>query len=373
MDIATKNTEYNKFIKKANSFIKNKDFDNAVSQFEKALALKPEQEEPKNKIEKIKKLFEIRAKINEVQSSFAFNKAYQTSLKLVLNASYGAFANQYFVLSNSKIANAITIMGRNIINYMASNVDHYFYEFWYKDKKMHNILGLEYIAKNKRDKLYYFLDRNFNRLDKGFAEFNTGHKINDILMSRRIGLEKLIEHEGVENITDYDILYDYKIHDFSTVVKLDDNPKWEKEEETGYTLYRGNNPIVRYQDTDSVDRHTKIITDKCESTIEEFYNRNIINGQGGTTNQGHESVLTNEKILNWSNDLYFSNVKRIIRHKVSKPKWKLRTKKGKEIIVTNDHSLIVFRNGIKTTLKPSEIEKNDKILIIYKDKSYLDI
>jgi intein/homing endonuclease len=71
--------------------------------------------------------------------------------------------------------------------------------------------------------------------------------------------------------------------------------------------------------------------------------------------------------LNYSDRLYYAKVNRIIRHKVSKPKWKLKTKTGKEIIVTNDHSMIVFRNGVKIEVKPSQILKTDKILIIKED------
>lgn len=251
MDTATTNIEYNKSIKKAQEHIKNKEFEEALKYYEKSLTIKPDQEEPKLKIEKINKLMEIRKKINETQSSYAFNKAYQSSLKIVLNATYGAFANQYFVLSNSKIANAITVMGRNLINYMASSVDNYFYNYWYKDQNAHKLLGLEYLAKGKEDGLYYFLDRNYNKTDRPFKEFNTGHKIDDILMSRRIGVDRLSKHEGTEDLPKYDILYDYFIHDFTVVQKLDENPTWEKEEETGYKLYHGTNSIVRYQDTDS--------------------------------------------------------------------------------------------------------------------------
>jgi hypothetical protein len=252
-DVATVNIEYNKSIKKAEGFIKNKDFEEALKFYQKALSTKPDEVEPKSKIEKITRLLEIREKINQTQSSYAFNKAYQSSLKIVLNATYGAFANQYFVLSNSKIANAITVMGRDLINYMASSVDNYFYNFWHKDINAHKLLGLEYIVQNKKDNLYYFLDRNFNKTDKrGYTEFNSGNKSNDILMSRRIGLEKLVEHKGTENLEDYNILYDYKIHDFIKIVPLDLNPTWEREEESGYKLYKGPNSVVRYQDTDSM-------------------------------------------------------------------------------------------------------------------------
>lgn len=122
--------------------------------------------------------------------------------------------------------------------------------------------------------------------------------------------------------------------------------------------------IVIYNDTDSVARDTVIKSSSGEKTIEDFYNENIKNGSAGETDKGHESVITGDKILNWSEDknLYYAPVKRIIRHKVSKSKWKLKTKSGKEIIVTNDHSMIVFRNGKKLEVKPSEILKTDKIL-----------
>lgn len=252
-DVATINIEYNKCIKKGEQCLKKQDFDDALKQYEKALSIKPEQEEPQKKIEKLKKLDTLRKKISEVQSSFAFNKAFQMALKIVLNATYGAFANQYFVLSNSKIANAITIMGRNLINYMAHSVDDYFYNKWVNDKEIHKLLGMEYIARNKEDKMYYFLDRNFTIVDRGYSEFNTGHN-NDILMSRRITKEQLIEHFDLDGfgLDGFDILWDYKIHDFKNVKSLDEKPTWEKEEETGYTLYNGKNQIVRYQDTDSM-------------------------------------------------------------------------------------------------------------------------
>jgi intein/homing endonuclease len=124
------------------------------------------------------------------------------------------------------------------------------------------------------------------------------------------------------------------------------------------------NDVSIYADTDSVEANTKIITNNGVITIDNWYNQNIKNGSGGETLKGHESVITNDKVLNWNNEFYMAPVKRIIRHKVTKPKWKLKTKSGKEVIVTNDHSMIVFRNGLKLEVKPSEILKTDKILTI---------
>ena len=54
-----------------------------------------------------------------------------------------------------------------------------------------------------------------------------------------------------------------------------------------------------------------------------------------------------------------------MRHKVSKEQFKIKTKSGKEIIVTGDHSCIVFRNGKQLTIKAKDINKStDKILSI---------
>jgi hypothetical protein len=121
-----------------------------------------------------------------------------------------------------------------------------------------------------------------------------------------------------------------------------------------------------YADTDSVDSQSFIRTENNILTIEDWYSSNIRNGSGGITLNGHESVLTNDKILNYHPEkgIYHASVKRIIRHKVSKSKWKLKTKSGKEIFVTNDHSMVVFRNNEQIEVKPSEILKTDKILII---------
>ena len=123
-------------------------------------------------------------------------------------------------------------------------------------------------------------------------------------------------------------------------------------------------PSVVYIDTDSVIGDTLIrLNDGREIKIEDLYNEGL--NSAGTTSNGHESVSIKNKVLNWNESgLYYAPVKRVIRHRVNKPKWKLKTKSGKEIVVTNDHSMIVFRNGVKLEVKPSEIKKTDKILTI---------
>ena len=64
------------------------------------------------------------------------------------------------------------------------------------------------------------------------------------------------------------------------------------------------------------------------------------NNTGEKTLAGHESVHTTDKVLNFkgnqltnTSQLYYGDVKRIIRHKVSKPKWKITTCFGHSVEV----------------------------------------
>ena len=86
------------------------------------------------------------------------------------------------------------------------------------------------------------------------------------------------------------------------------------------------------------------------------------------TKSGQEMVNGgNTKVLNWTKDngLHYVPVKYVMRHKVRKPRYKIRTKSGKEIVVTGDQSCIVFRNGEKLSIKAKDINlKTDKVLTI---------
>lgn len=130
-------------------------------------------------------------------------------------------------------------------------------------------------------------------------------------------------------------------------------------------------PVVIYIDTDSVAADSKVIINNEESTIEEmFRNYSKINGFH-VSQKGDEIIKSpNCTILNHSKKrgLYNVPVEKIIRHKVTKKKWRLRTKSGKEVIVTNDHSLIILRDGKQMKVTASEINpKYDKVISIYKD------
>ena len=220
--------------------------------------------------EELKKLYE------EYTDNSNVYVAYEQAVKLTLNSIYGAFGNQWFHFFNIDIAEAITKQAKRSILLTEEILNKYFLEFWHKDVKLHETLGIT----------------NVKPIKKG---------------------------------------------------------------------------VSVYIDTDSIKSDSIIDTEKWgKITIEDLYNKCI--GDNVSLISGHENTSCDTKVLNWTEDkkLYYAKPKRLIRHKVNKPKWKLKTKSGKEVIVTNDHSMIVFRDGKQLEVKPSEILKTDKILTVKK-------
>lgn len=314
-------------------------------------------------IQKKERIKEIKRLLEEKKKLYDYNKAMQLALKLVINGTYGAFANKHFVCSNADIANAITAHGRDVIQYMLNKIENYFYNEWHLDTNAHRLLGVEYIVQSEKG--YGFFDRDLNRTTPDKKE------LHELLETRKITVKDLIKIDKLENDKGLKVLYEYRVCELKTVKPLDTEASFTKEgdeEWEGFVAYKGKNPTICYGDTDSLSSDSLIITKTGDYTIEDLYNKNIKNGSAGNTLMGHESVNCEDKVLNWdeTKKLYYAPVKRIIRHKVTKEKWKLKTKSGKEIIVTNDHSMIVFRDGVKLEIKPKDILKTDKILIINK-------
>lgn len=149
---------------------------------------------------------------------------------------------------------------------------------------------------------------------------------------------------------------------------------WHRDKRThkkmGITVSRQvKNEVTVYIDTDSCDKDTVIrCGDGKSRTISELYDECQVYGDAGSTMKGHESVNCPICVLNYNeyneHDVYYAPVKRVIRHKVKKEKWKLVSDSGKYVIVTGDHSLIVFRGDKKIKCKPNEIESTDYVLIM---------
>lgn len=128
-----------------------------------------------------------------------------------------------------------------------------------------------------------------------------------------------------------------------------------------------------YSDTDSIIGNSVLLIKDNKNIdgkilIEDLFNQSYDKfGLKDISKNNQEIVNCDYKVLNWTkeNGLQYVPIKYVMRHKVSKAKFKIKTKSGKEIIVTGDHSCIVFRNGKQLTIKAKDINKEtDKILSI---------
>ena len=59
--------------------------------------------------------------------------------------------------------------------------------------------------------------------------------------------------------------------------------------------------------------------------------------------------------------MHFHNVNYIMKHKVKKKMYRL-TVNGNSVVMTEDHSMIVVRDGIFTEIKPKDIQSGDKVV-----------
>jgi DNA polymerase elongation subunit (family B) len=98
----------------------------------------------KSRIQELKQLIQEKKEQIEIakREGNKFNSL-QLALKLVLNGSYGAFANKHFVVFCNGVAATITAHGRDLIKLMDKAGNHYFTKKWHKDVEVHKLLGVE--------------------------------------------------------------------------------------------------------------------------------------------------------------------------------------------------------------------------------------
>ena len=127
------------------------------------------------------------------------------------------------------------------------------------------------------------------------------------------------------------------------------------------------NAII-YNDTDSVVGSTKVRTSQGEIKIEDLFD--MI--PGTIDIRGEENYIKkplyniNAASVNDNLSIEFKSIKYIMKHKVKKRMYKI-TVDGNEVIVTEDHSIMVVRDEKLIPVKPGEILKNDLVIFLSKD------
>lgn len=152
---------------------------------------------------------------------------------------------------------------------------------------------------------------------------------------------------------------------------------WEKFEfeldESKHDWYRQQKVSI-YSDTDSLAGDSKLLLrykgNIFTKTFDELWN-DVTSTRAPFSKRvgGQQFCESDYDILNWTKErgLHFVPINYVMKHKTTKAKFKIKTKSGKEITVTGDHSCIVFRNGKQIAIKAKDINiKTDKILSVKK-------
>lgn len=71
----------------------------------------------------------------------------EQAIKIFINSIYGASASPYFVGYNTRVAEAITLQGQEMIIFVTKVINRYFMEFWHKDTELHKKIGLTKVDK----------------------------------------------------------------------------------------------------------------------------------------------------------------------------------------------------------------------------------
>jgi len=126
-----------------------------------------------------------------------------------------------------------------------------------------------------------------------------------------------------------------------------------------------NKPYIIYGDTDSCVGSTLIKTNQGDIKIEDLFESLSGEIEIRDVNNFIKHVKTPIKAASVSNDLelQYNNINYVMKHKVQKRLFKIKHC-GDEVIITEDHSIMVIRNGELIEIKPKNIKKTDKIVKI---------
>lgn len=126
---------------------------------------------------------------------------------------------------------------------------------------------------------------------------------------------------------------------------------------------------IVYGDTDSAVSTSVLITDKGKTQIGDFYNSTDTKeieykpGKFFKEVNGIKSLSVNKDLK-----LEYKPIKYVMKHKVKKRLFKIKCD-GNEVVITNDHSIMVKRDGKLIEVKPFEIKKTDKLILIKESKN----
>jgi DNA polymerase elongation subunit (family B) len=121
---------------------------------------------------------------------------------------------------------------------------------------------------------------------------------------------------------------------------------------------------IIYGDTDSLTGDAKIETSKGLMTIAELYNQCDQKDTVGDKHYGFDSDIMVMSYDKSRDEPYFGHINYVYKHSVNKKLYEVEDELGNIVTVTEDHSIMVERQGKLIEVKPQEIQDNDILISI---------
>lgn len=140
----------------------------------------------------------------------------------------------------------------------------------------------------------------------------------------------------------------------------------------GFIEKTDKDPFLVYSDTDSVVGDSNIIINDKEIKICDLWESKgkLINSNKEVKKISQNEVLLTPSVNMMTGKIEYKKIRHIIRHKVKKKLFKItlypENSAPKEVIITEDHSIICKRDGVFLSIKITEIKENDRLLFIQK-------
>jgi len=115
---------------------------------------------------------------------------------------------------------------------------------------------------------------------------------------------------------------------------------------------------------DSVTGDTNILTEDGETTIEQLFEQCMEHSIVGGKEYGVWNPRKVVGFTSYEDSPVLANTSYVMRHKTKKKIYQINLKNGKSVKVTEDHSIMVDRDGFLLEVKPTEILKTDLIICL---------
>lgn len=331
-------------------------------------------------------LEDLKKEIARLRNLVGYYETKQLALKKQINSMYGAIASKYFVAYNVDVAESITAQGRDLNHYSENSVNDYFegifqsnpkitlyYQWVHYDnegnritfKKADNYPDYYNVGKWEECKSWEPAVKKGKKLTPDMKsclkDNSTGHCDwfqTEVGLWQKLGVDPTLA-------ASFDI-------DKGRTTKI---PKLTGPDYS-YLTNKQNISTTIAGDTDSCifSTHLCISDEKNNNSrikIGDLFNESKYANHDVVLNvsDGSEVVpVHNINVKSYDSDLdmvVYKPIRYVMRHKVKKAKYKITTESGKTVIVTEDHSCMVIRNGELISVKTKDINiETDKIMSI---------